>query len=457
MAVSKSKLKVLFSCVECGATYPKWTGKCDSCGEWNTIVEEPSGASVGVGAAAPSSPAIRLSEVPLTGAEPWPTGIDEVDLVLGGGLTPGSVTLLGGEPGVGKSTLLLQVLKAAGGPSSKALYISAEEAADQVRRRAERVGVQRPSLYIAAETDLRLVLGHLDQVRPAVMVVDSIQSIFDPEMSSAPGSVAQVRQCAHRLVEEARRTSTAVILVGHVTKEGSLAGPRVLEHVVDTVLSFEGDRNDTLRFLRAVKHRFGSTSELGIMSMETAGLSTVANPSALFLSDRQHGAAGSVVIATLNGRRPLLVEVQSLLAQSGMAQPRRSVSGVDSARIAMLLAVLGSQFKLKPNDFEAYVSTVGGGKVTERGADIGMAMSMLSSVVGRGIDSRVVLFGEVGLGGEVRAVSGAETRLVEAANLGFKEAIVPLSTPDTEADIRLSRCETIGDVAIYLGLVGYGS
>lgn len=436
-----------YACLECGTPAPKWVGRCDGCGEWNTIVEEPAGAAT-TPIVAPAVPARPITEVSTLDAEPVPTGVDELDRVLGGGLVPGSVTLVGGEPGVGKSTLLLQVLAEPARRGATVLYVSAEESAQQVRRRAERLGVLNERLYLAAETDLAHVLGHIDEVRPSVVVVDSVQTVFDPDLSSAPGSVGQVRQCAHRLVTLAKQRGIAVLLVGHVTKEGSLAGPRVLEHVVDTVLSFEGDRHHALRLVRAVKHRFGSTQELGLFSMGEAGLEAVADPSEMFLADRRPGIPGSVIVPTLEGHRPLVVELQALTA-AGSAHPRRSVTGVDPSRVGLLLAVIERRANLPVGPLDVYAMAVGGARVTEPAADLGLALAIVSSVTAVPVPADVVVCGEVGLGGELRSVGGLERRLAEAARLGFRRAVVPRSAPAMQVPIEIMRVPTV-DAAIAL-------
>ena len=451
MPASKPRSRSVYSCIECGTAHPKWAGRCDGCGEWNTVVEEPDAPAATAPGGEYRRP-VKLADVAAAGSQPWPTSIAEFDRVLNGGLCPGSVTLIGGEPGIGKSTLLIQLLDGAGPPDSNVLYVTAEESAEQVRNRAKRVGVDRDHLFVTSETAISSISAAIDDLEPSVVVVDSVQAVSDETLTSAPGSVAQVRQCGHLLAEQAKRSGCALVLVGHVTKEGSLAGPRVLEHLVDTVITFEGDRHTSLRFLRAVKHRFGATSEVGIFSMEAGGLAAVRNPSELFLSDRRSGASGSVVVATLSGRRPLLVEVQSLFAQTKMAQPRRSVSGVDGSRLAMILAVLGSHLAVPVNDHEVYVSVVGGARVTEPASDIGLAMAMVSAWSGEPVADDVVMFGEVGLGGEVRGVAGVEHRLAEASKLGFRRAIVPESVERTE-DISLIAVSDVGDAARRLGLL----
>jgi len=443
---AKSRQKTRYSCLECGTAAPKWSGKCDGCGEWNTIVEEPANASPVV-MLTPSTPALPITEVSGHDAAPIPTGIAEFDRVLGGGLVPGSVTLVGGEPGVGKSTLLLQVLAAPARSGTPVLYLSAEESTQQVRRRAERLGALHENIYLATETNLDHVIGHIHELKPAMVVIDSIQTVFDPELTSAPGSVAQVRQCAHRLVTLAKERNVSIILVGHVTKEGALAGPRVLEHVVDTVLSFEGDRHHSLRLVRATKHRFGSTQELGLFAMGEAGLEAVADPSEMFLADRRPGVAGSVIVPTIEGHRPMVVELQALVADGRLANPRRSVSGVDPGRVGLIMAVLERRVQVPVLGLDCYAMAVGGARITEPGADLGLGLAIVSSLTSIPVPADVVLCGEVGLGGELRSVGGIERRLAEAARLGFARAVVPRSTPEVSVGIQVLRVPTI-DAAI---------
>ena len=371
-----ARLRLVYRCTECTGSFPKWSGKCATCGAWNSLVEdvegpEPAVASLAVGMAlvAPGEPK-PITEIDASTGHPQPTNIPELDRVLGGGLVPGSVTLLGGEPGIGKSTLLMQLLSAW---PKKTLYVTAEESAQQVRTRAERLGALTDNVWLLAEMSLPNIFNAIQQVSPDLVVIDSIQTIADPELSSPPGSVVQVRGCAHRLVQEAKHRNLPVIMVGHVTKEGGLAGPRVLEHVVDTVLSFEGERHHALRLLRAAKHRFGPTSELGLFEMTETGMVGVPDASQLFLADRRTGVPGSVVVPTLEGQRPLLVELQALTNPvSGGAPPRRSAQGVDSGRLALLLAVLERRARVSLSGHEVYASVVGGVKLSEPG-EIGRA------------------------------------------------------------------------------------
>ncbi|HJV09854.1 MAG TPA: DNA repair protein RadA, partial [Acidimicrobiales bacterium] len=394
-----AKLKSIYRCGECGSEGPQWTGRCAGCGAWNTVVEER--------AAAPTTPALitpsrvlPIADVESEGWAPRPIGIGELDRVLGGGLVAGSVTLLGGEPGIGKSTLLLQALAALAAQGTTCLLACGEESAQQVRMRAARLGALQPNLWLVAETDLSAILAHAAGVQPDVLVVDSIQTVFDPELASAPGSVAQVRECAHRLVRAAKDAGRATIVVGHVTKDGALAGPRVLEHVVDTVLSFEGERHHALRLLRAVKHRFGPTSELGLFEMTDDGLAGVPDPGRLFLSDRQAHAPGSAVVPTLEGHRPLTVELQALVAKSPFNMPRRSAQGLDAGRVAMIGAVLEERARVHLSGADVYALAVGGVRVTEPGADLALALAMVSSILDRPLPADLVACGELGLCGE---------------------------------------------------------
>ncbi|HKY15277.1 MAG TPA: DNA repair protein RadA, partial [Microthrixaceae bacterium] len=384
-----------------------------------------------------------IAEVPLDGAVAMPTGMSELDRVLSGGLVPGSVTVMGGEPGVGKSTVLLQALAGLSEPGRRTLYVTAEESAHQVRRRAERLGALHPELYLATETALPNVLAHLDDVAPAVAVIDSIQSLHDPALSAAPGSVSQVRHCAHQLVTHAKQNDRAVVIVGHVTKDGALAGPRVLEHVVDTVLSFEGERDLALRTLRATKHRFGSTGEVGLLAMAEGGLVPVPDPSELFLADRRPGVAGSVVAAAIEGRRPMLVEIQALVASTRAPQARRSVHGLDSGRVAMVLAVLQQRVGISLAELDTYAMAVGGARVVEPAADLAVALAVASSTLELALPDELVACAEIGLGGELRHVAGVEARLAEAARLGFRRAVVAASCPEVEAPLRLARAGTV--------------
>jgi DNA repair protein RadA/Sms len=446
------KTRIHYRCTECGDVSPKWVGRCPACEAWSTLQEEVAAArtpaSVALG---PSSRPVRIGEVDLDAWEARPTGVGELDRVLGGGLVPGSVTLVGGEPGIGKSTLLLQALTAMAEAGARCLLVTAEESTQQVRLRAERLGALAPNLSLVAETNLPWLIDHMREVAPDVVVVDSIQTVYDPEVTSAPGSVSQVRECAHRLVREAKERSIATVLVGHVTKDGSLAGPRVLEHVVDTVLSFEGDRHHALRLLRAVKHRFGATQELGLFEMTERGLAGVPDPSGLFLADRRAGVAGSVVVPTIEGHRPLLVEVQALVSESKLAQPRRSAQGLDSGRLSLLLAVLDRRVGVALHQFDVHASAVGGVRVVEPGADLAVALALVSSLTDIALPGDLVACGEVGLGGELRQVGQTPRRLAEAARLGFRRAVVPVSAPALPEGVRALRAATLHEAVLLAG------
>lgn len=450
------KSRVIYRCTECGSATPKWGGRCGVCSAWNSLVEHEEGGEAAVMLSGPSSPARPIGEVERGGARPRATGIGELDRVLGGGLVPGSVTLLGGEPGIGKSTLVLQLL--AGWPE-RSLYVSAEESAQQVRLRAERLGAVQPDLWLLPETSLPRILATIDETRPSLLVVDSIQTIGEPSLPSAPGSVVQVRGCAQRLVAEAKQRDLPVLMVGHVTKEGGLAGPRALEHIVDTVLAFEGDRHHSLRLLRAAKHRFGPTNELGVFEMAGAGLVGVPDASSLFLADRRTGVAGSAVTPTLEGQRPLLVEVQALtnkLAAVGVP-PRRSAQGIDSGRLALLLAVLERRARLPLGTVEVFTSAVGGVRLTEPGADLPLCLAIVSALTDHPLPPGLVAFGEVGLAGEVRQVAHAERRLAEAARMGFTRALVPLNSPAVECGITLVRVGSVTEACAAAGLAPWGT
>ena len=446
------KTRSVHRCGECGAESPRWLGRCPECSTWGSLAEVSVSRARGVGSGSKSlagpgtvdAGPVPITEVGSHAADRLATGVGELDRVLGGGLVPGSVTLLVGEPGMGKSTLLLQALGRVAGAGTRCLLIGAEESPEQVRMRAERVGALHPGLLLADATSLDRVREHVDEVEPVVLAVDSIQAISDPELPGAPGSITQVRECAHALVRLAKARGIPTILVGHVTKEGTLAGPRALEHVVDTVLSFDGDRHHTLRFLRALKHRFGATTELGLLEMQGDGLADVPDASALFLSDRRPDAPGSVVAPVVEGSRPLLVEVQALVAPSAAPMPRRSATGLDSARLALLLAVLQQRAGVQVADAEVYASVAGGVRVSEPGVDLAVALAVAGARDGGVVASDTVVLGEIGLGGELRQVPQAARRLAEAARLGFTRAIGPVSLP-TECGIRVVPVATLAE------------
>ena len=429
-----AKEKTLYVCSECGGSSAKWLGKCPSCGEWNTLIEQvaaPAGSASNNRYSAPQFTALAgtgeiaiLSEIEATDADRTSTGIDELDRVLGGGIVPGGVTLIGGDPGIGKSTLLLQAVDALQRAGQQALYITGEESGAQVALRARRLGLDRSQVQILAEIQLEKILATLDATRPAIAVIDSIQTVYSDQLTSAPGSVAQVRECAAHLTRFAKASGTAIVLVGHVTKEGALAGPRVLEHMVDTVLYFEGDTHSAFRLVRAIKNRFGAVNEIGVFAMTERGLKGVANPSAIFLSQHSEPVPGSVVLVTLEGTRPMLVEVQALV-DAGGPSPRRLSVGLDRDRLAMLLAVLHRHAGIACMDQDVFVNAVGGVRITEPAADLAVMLAITSSLRGKPLPKGFIAFGEVGLAGEVRPAPRGQERLREAAKLGFSVAVVP--------------------------------
>jgi len=424
---ASTKTRVVHRCGECGAEHPRWLGRCPDCDAWGSLAEvvsAPPRAPIG----ASSAPPRPIADVAEAEAPRRATGISELDRVLGGGFTLGSTTLLGGEPGIGKSTLMLQALGRLAASGLTCLLVGAEESPQQVRERAARLGVLEPRLWLVAEASLPHVIAHVETIRPDVLAVDSVQTLLDPDLPGTPGSVTQVRECSSRLTRLAREHAVATILVGHVTKDGSLAGPRALEHVVDTVCSFEGDRHLGLRFLRAQKHRFGSTREVGIFEMTEGGLMPVPDASALFLADRHDGTAGSVVAATVEGARPMLLEVQALVAARDDGG-RRVATGVDANRLSLLLAVLERHAGIDTRRADVYASVAGGVRVAETGIDLAVLAAVAGVVDGRVIDGRTVVMGEVGLGGEVRGVAHAALRVAEAARLGFTRVVGPASLP----------------------------
>ncbi len=419
-----------FTCTACGAVHSKWAGRCEACGEWNTIVEE-APLSTGPGAKAlgkARGKGMALSS--LAESEPAPprtrSGLDEFDRVLGGGLVPASAILVGGDPGIGKSTLLLQAAAHFARAGLSAIYVSGEEASAQVRMRAQRLGLADAPVQLAAETSLRDILTTLDAERPDIAVIDSIQTMWLDTVESAPGSVAQVRASVHELVSFAKKRGTSVVLVGHVTKEGQIAGPRVVEHMVDTVLYFEGERGHQFRILRAVKNRFGPADEIGVFEMTGDGLAQVTNPSALFLSEREKPSPGSVVFAGIEGTRPVLAELQALVAPSPLSQPRRTVVGLDGGRLAMILAVLEARCGIPFTGLDVYLNVAGGLRVSEPAADLAVAAALLSAREDVALPADLVVFGEVSLSGALRPVGQTENRLKEAQKLGFTGAIAPL-------------------------------
>lgn len=425
-----SKSAPRFVCQECGAVTARWAGKCDACGAWNSIAEEKARESTPKGLG--GKPGRKIEFVGLDGATVadrprLSTGIGELDRVCGGGLVAGSALLVGGDPGIGKSTLLTQAT-AALSAQVPVVYISGEEAVDQVRLRARRLGLAKAPVQLASATSLRDIVQTLDSAdAPAVVVIDSIQTMYADNVEAAPGTVSQVRICAHELIRLAKRRGFILFLVGHVTKEGTIAGPRVLEHMVDTVLYFEGDRGHQFRILRAVKNRFGATDEIGVFEMTDGGLTEVLNPSALFLAERRGNVSGSCVYAGVEGTRPMLVEIQALVAPSTLSSPRRAVVGWDSNRLSMVLAVLDARCGLALSGNDVYLNVAGGLRITEPAADLAVAAALVSSATDVPVPADMVVFGEIGLSGEVRAVAQGDARLKEAAKLGFAQGLVPAS------------------------------
>lgn len=419
-----------FVCQNCGSIYPKWQGKCDACGEWNTIVEEKVGGD-GFSNLPAKKKGKLLEFVALSGEETAlsriPTGIKELDRVSGGGLVPGSAILVGGDPGIGKSTLLLQVCASIANAQThpECYYISGEEAIDQVRIRAKRLGLEQSPVKLASTTDVKDIIETLNKSDAAVVIIDSIQTMYLEEVESTPGSVAQVRACAYELIKLAKKKGFVLFLVGHVTKQGAIAGPRVLEHMVDTVLYFEGERGHHFRILRAVKNRYGATDEIGVFEMQDKGLVEVENPSALFLAERQGNISGSCVFAGIEGSRPVLVEIQALVSPTSYASPKRAVVGWDSNRLAMVLAVLEARCGMNLSSQDIYLNIAGGLKISEPAADLAVAMAVISSMTNKPLPADTVIFGEIGLSGEIRAVSQPNSRLKEAHKLGFANAIMP--------------------------------
>lgn len=423
-----AKSKTVFFCQSCGNEFSKWAGQCPACKEWNTLVEEEKRITTGKRGSSTRNSVrrepVKISEVVSSEGERFSTGIPEFDRVLGGGLVKGSMTLIGGDPGIGKSTLLLQVCNHMAKEGRKVLYISGEESMQQIRIRAERLDTLQ-ELYLLCETNLEAVEEVLRRKMPEVAVIDSIQTMYVEEIASAPGSVSQVREATALLLRIAKDLGISIFLVGHVTKEGAVAGPRVLEHMVDTVLYFEGDRHASYRILRGVKNRFGSTNEIGVFEMEEKGLVEVENPSSYMLDGRQENASGSVVSCILEGSRPMLIELQALVCPTNFGMPRRTVAGMDINRVNLLMAVLEKRLNLKLQNCDAYVNIAGGLKMNEPAMDLAVVMALISSYYNKSLDADTLVFGEVGLSGEVRAVRQAALRLLEAEKLGFKRCILP--------------------------------
>jgi DNA repair protein RadA/Sms len=438
---SSPKFKTVFGCQACGFESSKWLGRCPDCGEWNSFVEErqevPTAASKGRAPSLLSEAGGRPKPYDVVDASDTPrlpSGIGEFDRVLGGGIVPGSMVLIGGEPGIGKSTLLLQVAHLLGRQGGAVLYVSGEESERQIKMRGERLGITGAGLFLMAETSLERILEHVDQLKPAALVVDSVQTVYSARFPSAPGSISQVREVATQLLMLAKGRGITTFLIGHVTKDGALAGPKSLEHIVDTVLYFEGEKHQHHRIVRAVKNRFGAISELGVFEMTGAGLQAVPNPSALFLSERLAGSPGSAVVATVEGSRPMLVEIQALVSPTSFGNPRRMAIGLDANRTTLLMAVLEKRVGLQLLGDDVFVSVAGGLQVAEPAADLGVAAAVASSFRNRPLPARTVVFGEVGLGGEVRGTGQAALRVREAAQMGFTRCILPARNVPEDVD-----------------------
>lgn len=447
------KKKSVFACQECGYSSPKWIGRCPDCGNWNTLVEELSDSTRATNmhrrlASDENRKPLPLTEVKASEQERLQSGIGEFDRVMGGGIVPGSVSLIGGDPGIGKSTILLQATNLISQKYGTVLYVSGEESANQTRLRADRLGVKSPNLYILCETDVDAIERHISNLSPAAVVVDSIQTTYKPDIQSAPGNVAQVRESTAALTYIAKSKGIPIFIVGHMTKEGGIAGPKVMEHMVDTVLYLEGDSYHIYRILRAVKNRFGSTNEIGVFEMRETGLIEITNPSEMLLSERQEDVSGSVVVSIVEGTRPILLELQALVAPANFGVPQRTPNGVDRSRLALLLAVLDKRAGFHIQNSDVFVNVVGGMQASGPGVDLGLMVAIASNFRNIPVDPQTVIIGEVGLGGEVRAVYQAEKRIREAAKLGFTRAIVSqynLRGLKIKEDIKVLGVRTVSD------------
>ncbi len=448
--------KASYRCTECGWTSLRWVGRCGECQTWGSVVEAGAPKLREVSAAAPVSKAVRISEVSDTASTRELTGVGELDRVLGGGLVPGAVALLAGEPGVGKSTLLLEVAARWARAGRRVLYVTGEESAAQVRLRADRTGNLADDLFLASETDLGTVLGHIEEVEPTLLVADSVQTIGTAEAEGSPGGVTQVREVTGALVRVAKRRGMATVIVGHVTKDGAIAGPRLLEHLVDVVLQFEGDRHSGFRMVRATKNRYGPADEVGCFEMAESGIVEVPDPSGLFTTRHEEPVPGTCVTVTMEGRRPLLAEVQALVAETQAQNVRRATNGMDPGRIPMVLAVLQRKLGLRLHDRDVYVSTVGGARVWDPASDLAVAVAVASASTDRNFPARVVALGEVGLAGDLRRVAGLERRIAEAARLGFTTAICPTPAPGERIAVpkgmRVVQAATLAEALATLGL-----
>lgn len=440
--ISVKKIKTNFICQECGYKTPKWLGQCPGCGSWNTMVEEIEERDSGKSSlqSVTSSRPLSLKEIEIDEEERYFTGLNELDRVLGGGAVKGSLILVGGDPGIGKSTLLLQVSSNFSVRNKKVLYVSGEESSKQIKLRAQRLNIDSSNLYVLTETNLNYIEKHVQDVKPDILIVDSIQTIYKDELQSAPGSISQVRESTLTLMKIAKGLMITTFIVGHVTKEGAIAGPRVLEHMVDTVLYFEGEKHQLFRIVRAVKNRFGSTNEMGIFEMKDKGLEEVINPSEMLLSGRPENMPGSCVVCTMEGTRPVLVEIQALTSATGFGMPRRMATGFDYNRVILLMAVLEKRVGMQLQTTDAYVNVVGGIKLDEPACDLAIACAIASSFRNAAVDEGTVVFGEMGLTGEIRGISNLEKRVMEVQKLGFKKCVVPYDNYkalDVKFDIKL--------------------
>ncbi len=444
-----SKAHSLFRCTECGADQPKWGGKCDACGAWNSLIEEPVGrlSASAVRGVPTGQPPIRLTDLKQSAVDRWKTGLAEFDFVLGGGIVPGSVVLVGGEPGIGKSTLLMQCAARLESQGVVTLYVSGEESPDQLRLRADRLQEDAGGIHVLGETRLESILHHAAQLKASVVLLDSVQTTYTEELEGAPGNVGQVRECAARLMRFAKESGPAVLLVGHVTKGGGIAGPKTLEHIVDTVLYFEGEATLDHRILRAVKNRFGSVDEIGVFRMTGAGLEPVSDPAAAFLAGRHTGVSGSAVTALMEGTRPLLVEVQALASKAGFGTPQRVATGLDHRRLAVLLAVLERRGGLSFGALDVFVNVTGGVRLAEPSTDLAVMAALVSSVHDRPVPPDAVFLGEVGLGGEIRPVAALERRLAEAARQGFRRVFCSSRARGAPEGLEVVGMEGISDLA----------
>ncbi|WP_370332891.1 DNA repair protein RadA [Mycolicibacterium hippocampi] len=446
MARVSSKTRSQYRCSECRHLTAKWVGRCPECGTWGTVDEVTlmaATASATSRAVTPTSPAVPISSIDPGTTRHFTTGVSELDRVLGGGLVPGSVTLLAGDPGVGKSTLLLEVVHRWAQTGRRALYLSGEESAGQIRLRAERTGCTHDEVYLAAESDLQTALGHIDAVQPSLVVVDSVQTMSTAEVDGVSGGVTQVRAVTTALTMTAKTTGVAILLVGHVTKDGAIAGPRSLEHLVDVVLHFEGDRSSSLRMVRGVKNRFGAADEVGCFLLHDSGIECVSDPSGLFLDQRPNAVSGTAVTVTLDGKRPMIGEVQALIGSPASGSPRRAVSGIDSSRAAMITAVLEKRAGLRVGMNDIYLSTVGGMRLTDSSSDLAVALAIASAYMDLAMPTTAVAIGEVGLAGDLRRVTGMDRRLAEAARLGFTCAVVPAGVSSAPAGLQVVSADNI--------------